>query len=187
MLAGPAATGPPSEPSSISVPEEGARPPQGIEVTHAHHSDSTARGYDNRYVPLGHYFQQALDLMWARLTEDDRPLPPSQVVRTVPRGGEPGHAPALARANVPAIAPSPAPGDRISVRSDTVRLPGCPAEHRQSVRCSPRSGVRGGRRPSRPCARLRGRGGGRTRLFPGRPLGKAGLLVFAPDACPVPR
>ncbi|GHC95685.1 hypothetical protein GCM10010313_01050 [Streptomyces violarus] len=63
MPAGPAATGPPSEPSSISVPEEGARPPQGIEVTHAHHSDSAAPGYDNRYVPLGHYFQQALDLM----------------------------------------------------------------------------------------------------------------------------
>ncbi|MEU4486551.1 3-hydroxybutyrate oligomer hydrolase family protein [Streptomyces purpurascens] len=93
-----------------------------VEVTHAHHSDSTAPGYDNRYVPLGYYFQQALDLMWARLTED-RPLPPSQVVRTVPRGGEPGHAPALTRAHVPPIVPSPAPGDRISVRSDTVQVP----------------------------------------------------------------
>jgi hydroxybutyrate-dimer hydrolase len=93
-----------------------------IEVTHAHHSDSTAPGYDNRYVPLGFYFQQALDLMWARLTEG-RPLPPSQVVRTVPRGGEPGLAPALTRANMPPISPSPTPGDRVSVRSHEVQVP----------------------------------------------------------------
>ncbi|MFH9008695.1 3-hydroxybutyrate oligomer hydrolase family protein [Streptomyces afghaniensis] len=93
-----------------------------VEVTHAHHSDSTAPGYDNRYVPLGFYFQQALDLMWARLTEG-RPLPPSQVVRTVPRGGEPGHAPALTRANVPPIPASPAPGERIRVRSGVVQVP----------------------------------------------------------------
>lgn len=93
-----------------------------LEITHAHHSDSTAPGYDNRYVPLGFYFQQALDLMWARLTEG-RPLPPSQVVRTVPRGGEPGHAPALTRANVPPVPASPAPGDRIRVRSGAVQVP----------------------------------------------------------------
>ncbi|MFF7791173.1 3-hydroxybutyrate oligomer hydrolase family protein [Streptomyces sp. NPDC007991] len=73
-----------------------------VEVEHAHHSDSTAPGFGNRYVPLGFSFQQALDLMWARLTEG-RALPPSQVVRTVPRGGEPGRAPALTRAHVPPV------------------------------------------------------------------------------------
>jgi hypothetical protein len=93
-----------------------------VEITHAHHSDSTAPGYDNRYVPLGFYLRQALDLMWARLTEG-RPLPPSQVVRTVPRGGEPGHAPALTRADVPPLSASPAPGDRIRVRSGAVQVP----------------------------------------------------------------
>ncbi len=31
---------------------------------------------------------------------------------------------ALTRANVPPITPSPAPGDRVSVRSDAVRVPG---------------------------------------------------------------
>jgi hydroxybutyrate-dimer hydrolase len=93
-----------------------------VEITNAHHSDSTAPGYDNRYVPLGFYFQQALDLMWARLTEG-RPLPPSQVVRTVPRGRVAGLAPALTRANVPPISASPAPGDRIGVRSGAVQVP----------------------------------------------------------------
>ncbi|MFC3997447.1 3-hydroxybutyrate oligomer hydrolase family protein [Nocardiopsis sediminis] len=93
-----------------------------IEVAHAHHSDSTAPGYDNRYVPLGYYYQQALDLMWARLA-DDRPLPPSQVIRTVPRGGAPGEAPALTEANVPPILPSPGADDRIDVRGASVRVP----------------------------------------------------------------
>ncbi|MGA5140797.1 D-(-)-3-hydroxybutyrate oligomer hydrolase [Streptomyces azureus] len=65
----------------------------------------------------------ALDLTWAGLTED-RPLPPSQVVRTVPRGGEPGHAPALTRADVPPVPVSPAPGERIRVHSGAVQVPG---------------------------------------------------------------
>ncbi|MFI1727789.1 3-hydroxybutyrate oligomer hydrolase family protein [Streptomyces acidicola] len=93
-----------------------------VEVTHAHHADSTAPGYDNRYVPLGFYYQQALDLMWQRL-RDGTPLPPSQVVRTTPRGGEPGRAPALTAANVPPVAATPATPDRIRVSGGTVRIP----------------------------------------------------------------
>ncbi|WP_432048959.1 3-hydroxybutyrate oligomer hydrolase family protein [Streptomyces asiaticus] len=93
-----------------------------VEVTHAHHSDSQAAGFDNRYVPLGYYYQQALDLMGERL-RGRAGLPPSQVVRTVPRGGEPGHAPELTRANVPPIASAPAAGDRIRVTGGTVWVP----------------------------------------------------------------
>ncbi|WP_404820440.1 3-hydroxybutyrate oligomer hydrolase family protein [Streptomyces malaysiensis] len=92
------------------------------EITHAHHSDSQAAGFDNRYVPFGYYYQQALDLMWERL-QGRAELPPSQVVRTVPRGGEPGHAPELTPANVPPIASDPAAGDRIRVSGGTVRVP----------------------------------------------------------------
>ncbi|TDC26400.1 D-(-)-3-hydroxybutyrate oligomer hydrolase [Streptomyces sp. 8K308] len=93
-----------------------------VEVTNAHHSDSTAAGFDNRYVPLGYYYQQALDLMWDHLTTG-RALPPSQVVRTVPRGGEPGRAPELTPANVPPIAADPAPGDRVRLRGTAVDVP----------------------------------------------------------------
>ncbi|WP_413104544.1 3-hydroxybutyrate oligomer hydrolase family protein [Streptomyces sp. Inha503] len=92
------------------------------EITHAHHSDSQAAGFDNRYVPLGYYYQQALDLMWERL-QGRAEMPPSQVVRTVPRGGEPGHAPELTPANVPPIAADPAAGDRIRVTGGTVWVP----------------------------------------------------------------
>ncbi|MGC9539084.1 3-hydroxybutyrate oligomer hydrolase family protein [Streptomyces sp. UG1] len=93
-----------------------------IEVTHAQHVDSTAPGFDNRYVPLGFYYQQALDLMWGRL-RDGAQLPPSQVVRTVPRGGAPGRAPDLEAANVPPIARRPAGGDLIRVAGGVVRVP----------------------------------------------------------------
>ena len=61
--------------------------------------------------------------MWQRLRGRGGELPPSQVVRTVPRGGEPGHAPELTRANVPAIAADPAAGDRVRVVRGTVRVP----------------------------------------------------------------
>ncbi|MFI0776663.1 3-hydroxybutyrate oligomer hydrolase family protein [Streptomyces sp. NPDC021212] len=94
-----------------------------VEVTHAHHSDEQTPGLDNRYVPLGYYYQQALDVMWQRLRGRGGELPPSQVVRTVPRGGEPGHAPELTEANVPAIAADPAAGDRVRVERGTVRVP----------------------------------------------------------------
>lgn len=71
------------------------------EVTNAGHLDAfnAFPGFDARYVPLHHYFFQALDLMWDHLV-NGASLPPSQVVRTVPRG--PG-APAIGPANLPPI------------------------------------------------------------------------------------
>ncbi len=98
-----------------------------IEVTNAQHFDTFIAlgaflGYDTRYVPLHVYFNRAMDAMWAHL-KSGAPLPPSQVVRTVPRGGTTGLAPALAAGNVPAIAASPAPGDAISFGARTLLIP----------------------------------------------------------------
>jgi hydroxybutyrate-dimer hydrolase len=99
-----------------------------IEVTNAQHFDgfiglpAVLPGYDTRYVSLHLYLFRALDAMWAHLA-DGTPLPKSQVVRTVPRGGAPGAAPALAAANVPPIAAVPAAGDAISMHGVTLRIP----------------------------------------------------------------
>jgi hydroxybutyrate-dimer hydrolase len=95
-----------------------------VEVTHAQHFDAFLgfAGYDTRFVPLNLYFNRALDAMWAHL-KAGTPLPPSQVVHTTPRGGAPGAAPALADANVPAIAAAPAAADAITVSGSTLRVP----------------------------------------------------------------
>ncbi len=99
-----------------------------IEVANAQHFDgfiglpAVLPGYDSRYVPLHVYLNRALDAMYAHL-KNGTPLPPSQVVRTVPRGGTPGLAPALTAANIPAIAATPAAGDAITVEGSTVKVP----------------------------------------------------------------
>jgi hydroxybutyrate-dimer hydrolase len=78
-----------------------------VEVTNAQHFDSfiglptVLPGYDSRYVPLHVYLNRALDAMYDHL-KNGKALPASQVVRTVPRGGTPGQAPAITAANVPA-------------------------------------------------------------------------------------
>lgn len=100
-----------------------------IEVTHAQHFDgfiglpAALPGYDSRYVPLHLYLNRALDAVHDHL-KNGLPLPASQVVRTVPRGGTPGAAPALGAANVPPIALEPAAGDAITVvGGNTVVVP----------------------------------------------------------------
>ncbi|MDR5662839.1 D-(-)-3-hydroxybutyrate oligomer hydrolase, partial [Burkholderia cenocepacia] len=73
------------------------------------------------FVPVHYYNVQALNLMWQHL-KNGAPLPPSQVIRTVPRGGTPGAAPALTSANLPPI--SAAPGaNAISVGAGTIDVP----------------------------------------------------------------
>jgi len=72
-------------------------------------------------VPLHYYNIQALNLMWSHL-KSGTPLPPSQVVHTVPRGGSPGAAPALTVANLPAIAANPG-GNAITVSNGAVNVP----------------------------------------------------------------
>ncbi|HEX7607505.1 MAG TPA: 3-hydroxybutyrate oligomer hydrolase family protein, partial [Usitatibacter sp.] len=97
------------------------------EVEHAQHFDSfvgTAAfaGYDTRLIPLHRYLVQALDIMYANL-KNGTAIPPSQVVRTTPRGGTPGAAPAITAANVPAIAATPAAADAITFSGSTLTIP----------------------------------------------------------------
>ena len=68
------------------------------------------------------YFNRAMDAMWAHL-KSGAPLPPSQVVHTVPRGGVTGSAPALTAANVPPIQAEPAAGDLITFAGSTLSIP----------------------------------------------------------------
>ena len=95
-----------------------------IEVVNAQHFDSfnSFSGFDNRYVPLHVYFNRAMDAMYARL-KDGTTLPPSQVVRATPRGGNPGQAPAITQANVPAMSAAPAAADQIGFAGTSVTVP----------------------------------------------------------------
>ena len=95
-----------------------------VEVTNAQHFDAFLpfAGYDSRYVPLHLYYIRAMDAMWATL-KSGTPLPPSQVVRTTPRGGTPGAAPALTAAQMPAIAAAPAAGNAITISGNTLQIP----------------------------------------------------------------
>lgn len=99
-----------------------------VEVTNAQHFDSfigqsaTLPGYDTRFVPLHVYLLDALNAMYAHLAKGTA-LPPSQVVRTRPRGGTAGAAPAISASNVPAIASAPATGDAITYSGATIHVP----------------------------------------------------------------
>jgi hydroxybutyrate-dimer hydrolase len=95
-----------------------------IEVKNAHHLDAfnAFAGFDTRLVPLHVYFNQALNLMYNHLKTGSA-LPPSQVVRTVPRGGTPGAAPAITTANVPPIKMAPPSTDLITFSSSVVTIP----------------------------------------------------------------
>lgn len=99
-----------------------------IEVTNAQHFDSfiglptVLPGYDSRYVPLHLYLIRALDAVYANL-RTNAALPASQVVRTTPRGGTPGAAPAITAANVPTFATTPATANAITVSGTTVSVP----------------------------------------------------------------
>ena len=98
-----------------------------IEVLNAQHFDAFIDsalfpGYDSLYVPLHYYFIQAMDRVWSNLTQNTA-LPPSQVVRTTPRGGTPGAAPAITTANVPPISSAPLPSNQIGFANNTVTIP----------------------------------------------------------------
>jgi hydroxybutyrate-dimer hydrolase len=91
------------------------------EVTNAHHLDSFNQfpGYNTMFIPLHRYFIQAMDLMYDHLRHG-RPLPPSQVVHTTPRGAG---APPITPANVPPIAGSPPASALITFSGGQVRIP----------------------------------------------------------------
>ena len=93
-----------------------------IEVTNAQHFDTFIAfgaflGFDSRYVPLHPYFVRAMDSVWEHL-RNGTALPPSQVVRGVPRAGAP-----LAAANVPPWSAAPAAGDAIAFGGGTLTVP----------------------------------------------------------------
>ncbi|APW38673.1 hydrogenase [Rhodoferax koreense] len=106
------------------VVEGGTSQLRYIEVTNAQHFDAfnPFSGFDSRFVPLHAYFTQAMNAMYARL-KSGTALPPSQVVRTTPRGGTPGAAPAITAANVPAISGTPATADQIGFAGTSINVP----------------------------------------------------------------
>ncbi len=99
-----------------------------IEVANAQHFDSfiglptVLPGYDSRYIPLHVYLNRALDAMYAHLSAGVA-LPASQVVRTVPRGGPAGSAPALTEANLPAIAGVPTAANAVVLTPGVISVP----------------------------------------------------------------
>lgn len=95
-----------------------------IEVTNAQHFDTfnSLSGFDTRFVSLHPYFNRAMDAMWNRL-KSGTALPPSQVVRTTPRGGLPGFAPAATAASEPPVSAAPAAADQIGFNGTSLAVP----------------------------------------------------------------
>ena len=104
---------------------EGSQSPlRYYEVTNAQHLDdiNALPGFDTIYIPLLRYFIQAMDLMYDHLRHG-RALPPSQVVHTIPRGGNPGAAPPITVTNVPPIADTPPSSALITFANGQVNIP----------------------------------------------------------------
>jgi len=107
--------------------EGGASKLAYYEVTNAQHFDAfidnaAAPGYDSRLVPLHRYFIQGMDIVWNNL-KNGAAIPASQVVRTTPRGGTAGAAPAISASNVPPIAATPAAGNAITFSNNVLQIP----------------------------------------------------------------
>jgi hydroxybutyrate-dimer hydrolase len=93
------------------------------EVEHGQHFDAFLALPDlaQRYVPLQPYLLHAMDLMAARL-RSGADLPPSQVVRSRPRGIENGKIAPLSRQNVGAVRDRPGT-DAITFGGHTLHVP----------------------------------------------------------------
>lgn len=92
-----------------------------VEVTNAQHLDALIpAGFSAIFIPLHHYLLQALDLLYAHLTEGT-PLPESQVVHTVPRSGDP--LPELMLSNLPPIELDAAMADEIRFTGTELQIP----------------------------------------------------------------
>lgn len=94
------------------------------EITNAQHLDAfnAFGGFSDKYIPLHHYFIQALNRMYDHL-RNGTPLPHSQVVHTTPRGFIGGVVPDITLANLPDIADNPAAMDRINFDGDQLHIP----------------------------------------------------------------
>lgn len=95
-----------------------------IEITNAQHFDAFLpfAGYDTRFIPIHVYHIRAMNAMWAHL-KNGTALPPSQVVRTEPRGGAPGAAPPVGAGDLPIISAAPVAGNQITFASNTAVIP----------------------------------------------------------------
>jgi hydroxybutyrate-dimer hydrolase len=101
-----------------------------IEVTNAQHFDAflpggpVFGGYEKRFVPLHVYLIRSLDWMYDHLKHGKK-LPPSQVVRGVPRCFDPtcAAAPPISEANVPPIEEDPLRENRITMGWRTLHIP----------------------------------------------------------------
>ncbi|MDJ0608604.1 MAG: 3-hydroxybutyrate oligomer hydrolase family protein [Kiloniellales bacterium] len=92
------------------------------EILNAQHLDAFNAFFPEfaqAFIPLHHYFLEALDIMLDHL-RNGTALPPSQVVRTVPRSIE---GPDLSDANLPEIKSPAAEGDEITFAEGQVRIP----------------------------------------------------------------
>jgi hydroxybutyrate-dimer hydrolase len=112
---------------ALNKSREGGSKLAYYEVTNAQHFDAfidnaALPGYDSRLVPLHVYVNRALDIVYANL-RNGTAIPPSQVIRTTPRGGTPGAAPAITPANVPPIPATPAAADAITFSNNTLTIP----------------------------------------------------------------
>ncbi len=91
------------------------------EVTNANHLDAFIPffpGFQERFIPLHYYWDQAVSIMYDHL-KNGTPLPPSQVVRTTTREVLPGDPPVIAdisEDNVPPILENPEDADRITFK-----------------------------------------------------------------------
>jgi hydroxybutyrate-dimer hydrolase len=63
-----------------------------------------------------------MDLMYDHLRHG-RPLPPNQVVHTIPRGAGTPSPPPITPGNVPPIADAPPPNDQITFTEGQVKIP----------------------------------------------------------------
>jgi hydroxybutyrate-dimer hydrolase len=94
------------------------------EVTNAQHLDALNGivGFDSKFVPTYAYFTQAMNLMWEHLSQK-KALPPSQVIRTLPRAIKDGKVDVLTSANIPAISNKPADDALIKVNGNRLVIP----------------------------------------------------------------
>ncbi len=90
-----------------------------IEVTNANHFDAFGAALPQAIVPLHVYLFRALDAVYANV-KSGKALPPSQVVRTVPRLTA---LETITSTNVPPIAENAAVGNAIVVSGTTVEVP----------------------------------------------------------------
>lgn len=95
------------------------------EITNAHHMDAFngLPGFSALFVPLHRYLIQALDLIHDHLKHGTS-LPPSQVVRTRPRGEDAdGNAAFITPEHVPPISREPDSGERIRMADEVLWIP----------------------------------------------------------------